>query len=182
MFWERVLNVLLPLSNTDCLTKPFSSTNTPLFARKCINYFRKVSSQRCHLCLGKFCLVYSTFPRRMDLINLYLILILRSVELVSHYHFKMDSPYTKIKLNQKLLHGLYWHEAWTPITPFPIGFQIENVYEFTYLPNGLSCAPRIFIKIIKSPLSTLHTLGHTAVEHLDDLYLQGKIEKCVQNV
>ena len=58
-----------------------------------------------------------------------------------------------------------------------------NLYEFTCLPNGLSCAPRIFTKLLKPPLSTLHKQGHMAVAHLDDLYLQGQtFEKCVQNV
>ena len=64
MFWERVLNVLLPLFNIDCLTKPFRCKSTPLFVRKCINYLRKVSSQRYHLGLGKSCLVFFSAPRR----------------------------------------------------------------------------------------------------------------------
>ena len=35
-----------------------------------------------------------------------------------------------------------------------------ELYEFTCLPNGLPCAPRIFTKILKPPLSTLHKRGH----------------------
>ena len=58
-----------------------------------------------------------------------------------------------------------------------------ELYEFTCRPNGLSCAPRIFAKILKPPLSTLHKQGHRAVAYLDDLYLQGQTyEKCVLNV
>ena len=58
-----------------------------------------------------------------------------------------------------------------------------ELYEFTCPPNGLSCAPRIFTKILKPPLSTLYKQGHIAVAHLDDRYLQGQTyEKCVQNV
>ena len=59
-----------------------------------------------------------------------------------------------------------------------------NIYEFTcLLPNGLSCAPRIFTKILKPPLSTLNKQGHIAVAPLDDLYLPGQTyEECVQNV
>ena len=58
-----------------------------------------------------------------------------------------------------------------------------NLYQFTCIPNGLSCAPQIFTKILKPLLSTLHRQGHIAVAHLDDLYLQGQTcEKCVQNV
>ena len=50
-----------------------------------------------------------------------------------------------------------------------------NNYLFTCLPNGVSCAPRQFTKILKPPLATLHKQGHISVAHLDDLYLQGQI-------
>ena len=50
-----------------------------------------------------------------------------------------------------------------------------NNYLFICLPNGVSCAPREFTKILKSPLATLHKQGHISVAHLDDLYLQGQI-------
>ena len=58
-----------------------------------------------------------------------------------------------------------------------------TLYEFTCLPNGLSCAPRIFTYILKPPLSSLHKQGHIAVAHLDDIYLQGQTyDQCVRNV
>lgn len=58
-----------------------------------------------------------------------------------------------------------------------------DLYEFTCLPNGLSCAPRQFTKILKPPLATLNKQGHISVAHLDDLYLQGQTyERCVSNV
>lgn len=50
----------------------------------------------------------------------------------------------------------------------------NQIYEFTCLPNGLSCAPRIFTKILKPPLSHLHQQGHISVAYLDDIYLQGQ--------
>ncbi|CAB4032873.1 Transposon Ty3-G Gag-Pol poly, partial [Paramuricea clavata] len=50
----------------------------------------------------------------------------------------------------------------------------EEIYQFTCLPNGLSCAPRVFTKILKPALATLHSMGHISVAHIDDCYLQGQ--------
>ena len=58
-----------------------------------------------------------------------------------------------------------------------------EIYQFTCLPNGLSCAPRVFTKILKPALATLHSMGHISVAHIDDCYLQGQTyDKCVVNV
>ena len=73
----------------------------------------------------------------------------------------------------KLLHGVCGHEGRLLLYPIRssdkkfLRFIWEGeLYEFTCLPNGLPCAPRIFTKILKPPLSTLHKQGHTAVAHL----------------
>ena len=59
----------------------------------------------------------------------------------------------------------------------------DQFYEFTCLPNGLSCAPRQFTEILKPPLATLHKQGHISIAHLDDLYLQGRTyDDYVKNV
>lgn len=112
-------------------------------------------------------------------------------ESVSYYHFKMDSLDTITKLVTKncFMASIDMKDAYysIPIRSSDRKFLRliweENLYEFTCLPNGLSCAPRIFTKILKPPLSTLHKQGHIAVAHLDDLYLQGQTyEKCAHNV
>ena len=55
-----------------------------------------------------------------------------------------------------------------------------TLYQYTCLPNGLSCGPRKFAKILKPPLASLHTKGHIISGHLDDFYLQGKTpEECL---
>lgn len=41
---------------------------------------------------------------------------------------------------------------------------------------------RIFTKILQPLLCTLHQQGHTAVAHIDELYLQGQTFKHVKNV
>ena len=59
----------------------------------------------------------------------------------------------------------------------------DHFYEFTCLPNGLSCAPRQFTKILKPPLPALHKQGHISAALLDDLYLQGwGYDEYVKNV
>ena len=60
----------------------------------------------------------------------------------------------------------------------------DQFYEFTCLPDGLSCAPRQFTKILKPPLAALHKQGHISIiAHLDDLYLQSRTyDDCVKNV
>ena len=59
----------------------------------------------------------------------------------------------------------------------------KQVFQFTCLPNGLSCAPRKFTKLLKPVLAHLHAKGHISVAHLDDLYLQGSTyEDCIRNV
>ena len=112
-------------------------------------------------------------------------------ESVSHYHFKMDSLSTISKLVSQncYMASVDMKDAYYSIPirssdrKFLRFIWEGELYEFTCLPNGLSCAPRIFTKILKSPLSTLHKQGHIAVAHLDDLYLQGQTyEKCVLNV
>ena len=58
-----------------------------------------------------------------------------------------------------------------------------EIYQFTCLPNGLSCSPRIFTKILKPALATLHVMGYISVTHIDDCYLQGQTyKKCVCNI
>ena len=112
-------------------------------------------------------------------------------ESVSHYHFKMDSlsTITKLVTQNCYMASVDMNDAYYSIPirssdrKFLRFIWEGELYEFTCLPNGLSCAPCIFAKTLKPPLSTLHKQGHIAVAHLDGLYLQGQTyEKCVQNV
>lgn len=59
----------------------------------------------------------------------------------------------------------------------------QTLYQFTCMPNGLSCCPRLFTKILKPPLAALHKKGHISSSYMDDLYLQGQtFDKCKHNV
>ncbi|XP_068716794.1 uncharacterized protein [Montipora capricornis] len=54
-----------------------------------------------------------------------------------------------------------------------------KLYQYTCLPNGLACAPRVFTKLLKPVYSTLRSQGHLSVGYIDDSYLQGNtIQNC----
>ena len=112
-------------------------------------------------------------------------------ESVVYKHFKMDSIQTITKLIEKdcYMAALDLKDAYysIPVRKHDQKFlQFEwnsTRYQFTCLPNGLSSAPRIFTKILKPVLATLHTMGHISTAHIDDCYLQGKTcSQCLENV
>ena len=112
-------------------------------------------------------------------------------ESVSHYRFKMDSlsTITKLVTQNCYMATVDMKDAYYSIPvrssdrKFLHFIWEGELYEFTCLPNGFLCAPCIFTKILKPPLSTVHKQGHIAEAHLDDLYLQGQTYgKCVLNV
>ncbi|ODM90605.1 Transposon Ty3-I Gag-Pol polyprotein [Orchesella cincta] len=61
--------------------------------------------------------------------------------------------------------------------------KVERVLTYTCLPFGLSCAPRVFTKLMKPVVETLRSQGHLSVIYLDDLLLLGKDElQCRKNI
>lgn len=110
---------------------------------------------------------------------------------VTYQHFKMDSIHTVTKLVTQncFMAVLDLKDAYYSL---PINKEDQkflrfkwkgDLYQFTCLPNGLSCAPRKFTKTLKPALATLHTKGNIAVAHIDDCYLQGNTySNCVTNV
>ena len=59
----------------------------------------------------------------------------------------------------------------------------KKLYQFTCLPNGLACAPRVFTKLLKPVFSTLRQRGHVSSPYLDDSFLLGDTwAACNQNV
>ena len=58
-----------------------------------------------------------------------------------------------------------------------------RLFQFTCLPNGLACAPRLFTKILKPVYAMLRQRGHLNVGYIDDSYLQGENrEDCQANI
>ena len=106
-------------------------------------------------------------------------------------HFKMDSLHTIAKLIRKdcFMASIDLKDAYYSV---PISRKDRKylrflwqstLFQFTCLPNGLSCAPRKFTKLLKPALSELHLRGHISSAYIDDMYLQGQTYKeCVHNV
>ena len=106
-------------------------------------------------------------------------------------HFKMDTLHTITKLNRKdcFVASIDLKDACYSV---PISRKDRKylrflwqgtLFQFTCLPNGLSCAPRKFTRLLKPALSELHLRGHISSAYIDDMYLQGQTYKeCVHNV
>ena len=59
----------------------------------------------------------------------------------------------------------------------------QQMYEFTCLPNGLACAPRLFTKLMKPVYAPLRSAGVISVAYIDDaLLISDTAEHCSRNV
>ena len=110
---------------------------------------------------------------------------------VVYHHFKMDtlSTITQLMTENCFMASLDLKDAYycIPIAPQYrkfLCFQFNDIlYRYTCFPNGLSCCPRIFTKILKPALSTLHKKGHIVTAYLDDIYIQGDtLQACYRAV
>ena len=108
-----------------------------------------------------------------------------------HHHFNMDSLQAIIKLVTPncFMASTDMKDAYYSIPVKNedrkyLHFKWEDqFYEFSCLPDGLSCALCQFTKIRKLPLAAFRKQGHISIAHLDDLYLQGRTyDDCVKNV
>ena len=103
-------------------------------------------------------------------------------------HFNMDTLYTITKLIEKdcFMASIDLKDAYysVPITREDrkyLRFLWQGtLFQFTCLPNGLSCTPRKFTKLLKPAFFDLHLRGHISSAYIDDMYLQGQTYKeCV---
>ena len=86
------------------------------------------------------------------------------------YMASMKDAYYSVSLDTN--HGQYLRFIWK-----------NQLFQFTCLPNGLSIAPRIFIKLMKPAYSTLHCKCFENVGYIDDTYLKGStFHDCEINV
>jgi len=121
-----------------------------------------------------------------------LILNLKNLnEHVEYHHFKMDTLQSAIRLMKRncYMASVDLRDAYYSV---PIDEEYQKflrfswrgkLFQFTCLPNGLSCAPRLFTKILKPVYATLRKQGHLNVGYIDDSYLQGDtIQECQTNV
>ena len=112
-------------------------------------------------------------------------------EHIVYHHFKMESLKSVIQLMEKdcFMASVDLRDAYYSI-PMSVHAQKYlkftwggKLYQFTCLPNGLCCAPRLFTKLLKPVYSTLRLKGHLSVGYIDDSYLQGNtFVACQENV
>ena len=112
----------------------------------------------------------------------HMILNLKSLnEFVVYQHFKMDNILTALKLMRPkcFMASVDLKDAYYSV---PIALEDRKLlkfewkgdyYQYTCLPNGLACAPRLFTKILKPIYAHLHSVGHVSMGHIDDSFLVG---------
>ena len=110
---------------------------------------------------------------------------------VTYQQFKMDTLHTITSLIKPhcFMASLDLKDAYHSV---PIAekhrkflrFKFNGVnYQYSCFPNGLSCCPRLFTKLVKPALAELHKCGFIATAYNDDIYLQGNTyEECMMNV
>ena len=102
-------------------------------------------------------------------------------EFVLYHHFKMDTIQTALKLMRLgcFMASVDIKDAYysVPVAKEErkyLKFEWQgSYYEYTCLPNGLVCAPRLFTKILKPVYSHIRSMGHICMGHIDDSLLLG---------
>jgi len=121
--------------------------------------------------------------QKKDGISYRLILNLSSLnEFIEYRHFKMESLATAISLTKTgcFFGSIDLKDAYYSV---PIAADSQkllkfyfggHLYQFTCLPNGLACAPRIFTKLLKPVYAHLRAKGFESVAYIDDSCLFGQ--------
>ncbi|WAR20627.1 YI31B-like protein [Mya arenaria] len=110
---------------------------------------------------------------------------------VEYHHFKMDTFESALKLvkpntffaSTEIRHGYY-------SVPIAVEDQVKlrfihlgKIYQYRALPNGISCAPKQFTKMMKPVYASLRMMGHKNSGYIDDSLLMGDTySECEQNV
>lgn len=110
---------------------------------------------------------------------------------IEYHHFKMETFESALKLVKKdcymasvdLRHAYYS----VPIAEeqqVKLRFQHDQkIYQYLSLPNGISCAPLLFTKLMKPVYAALRMLGHVNSGYIDDSFLLGdNYRECEENV
>ena len=124
--------------------------------------------------------------------NYRMILILKRFnENDSKQHFKMESLQSAVRLMKP---GCYMATVDLKDAYYTVPIHRSHqqflkfswrgrLFQFTCLPNGLSCAPRCFTKILKPVYATLRKAGHANVGYIDDQYLFVDTKhECLSNI
>lgn len=112
-------------------------------------------------------------------------------EFIEYHHFKMETFESALKLVKQgcfmasvdLRHAYYS----VPIAEehqIKLRFKNEGkIYQYMCLPNGISCAPLLFTKLMKPVYAALRMQGHVNSGYIDDSFLLGdSYKECKENV
>ena len=112
-------------------------------------------------------------------------------EFIAYRHFKMEHFETVLKLVKPgtffasidIRHA-YYSIFIAPEHQVKLRFMKSGkVYQYQALPNGISCAPKQFTRLMKPVYASLHMLGHTLSGYIDDSILMGDtFTECENNV
>ena len=100
-------------------------------------------------------------------------------QFIRYQHFKMDTIDTVIDLMRAncFMASVDLSNAYfsIPVSKADRRFLRflwhEQLYQFAVLPNGLSCAPRMFTKVLKPIYGHLREQGHMAAGYIDDSFI-----------
>ena len=139
---------------------------------------------------GQF--ISNIFIRKKKNNSYRLILNLKELnQFIEYHHFKMENFNTvlhMLKANMymasvDLTHAYYSvnvHKSHRKYLRFRWN---GHLYQFTCMPNGLACAPRIFTKILKPVFSHLRLKGNQCNGYIDDTYAQAETKnECMESV
>lgn len=104
-------------------------------------------------------------------------------ESIVYHHFKMDTFESTLKLiiPDYLLAVIDIRHAYRSV--FMAEKRSGRLYQYLVLPNGISCAPRIFTKLMKPAYASLRLLGHSNSGFIDEsLMVSDTLIECSRNV
>lgn len=146
--------------------------------------------KECEFVKDQFLSPIFTIPKKNG--ELRVILNLKELnKYIPYHHFKMDSFESAIKLVTKdcfmasldLKHAYYSVPIAESQRKYLRFIWRGNFFEFSCLPMGIACAPRLFTKLMKPVYSTLRVMGHLSVGYIDDsLLISDTFEECVKNI
>ena len=112
-------------------------------------------------------------------------------QFIPYHHFKMDNINSRVRLMKPMCYmasidlkdayfSLPVHHDYQKYLKFV--WQGE-LYQFTCMPQGLACAPRLFTKLLKPVYAYLRSKGHVSSGYLDNSFLEGDTcQSCGDNV
>ncbi len=156
----------------------FSPEEEEFLHRKMLEFQESGVVERCEHTHGEFISMIFLRPKKTPG-EFRLILNLKGLNTdVEYRHFKMDTLITALRLITPgcSMATLDIRDAYFSVSIHPefrkfLRFYYRNeLFQFTCLPQGLACAPRLFTKLLKVPMAQLHEHHNvTASAYIDDI-------------